>query len=105
MKVLLTDLDPLSGKEKSTPTILLVRNDTVRGALKLTEEWQDGVMADTEIEAIRLVSIIDQLPFTKVQVAIPTESSIPVSIVAYDSDIDVVYDSEEEESEGDDETI
>jgi len=101
VKVMVSDVDPLSGKEKSTPTIILVRNDTVRGALKLTEEWQDQSMCDTEIEAIRLVTIIDQLPFTKEQVVIPTESSIPASIVAYDSNLD----EDEEESEGDDETI
>jgi hypothetical protein len=100
VKVMVTDMDELSGKEKDSPTILLIRANTVKFALKLAEEWQDGVMADTELHSIRLVTIIDQLPFQKEQVKVEIESSSADAYnPAYDADLEDESDADDEDTD------
>jgi hypothetical protein len=95
VKIMVRDIDELSGKEKDSPKILLIRSNTVKFALKLAEEWQDGIMADTELHSIRLVTIIDQLPFQKEQIKAGTESGITVT---YNADLDDDDDDDNDES-------
>jgi hypothetical protein len=102
VKVMVRDIDELSGKEKDSPTILLIRNNTVKGALKMAEEWQFDVMADTEIQAIRLVTIIDQLPFAKEHAKADLESTEAYN-PAYDADLDEEPDSDDDDHNDDEE--
>jgi hypothetical protein len=100
VKVMVRDIDELSGKEKDSPTILLIRSNTVKFALKLAEEWQDGIMADTELHSIRLVTIIDQLPFQKEQVKVEIESSSADAYnPAYDADLEDESDADDEDTD------
>lgn len=95
-KVMLTDMDPLSGKEKVTPTILLVRASIFSHAHTLVTDWCYQSICDTEIDSIRKVAIVDQIPFTQEH---PVLTDLKDVKDVKDLTVEYVYNSDDDEEE------